>query len=488
MSPEISPALMKMVRFRPVATIRPPAPPDAPILAEPALPFNMAPLPPPAHDGCAAARKIVQYPARPASHARRHFQYHQGECTMAKLAIAGGAPLRTRPFPRYPFYGPAVKDAVCRVYESQELCSMSGRETPAFEAEYAAWHGVGHAVASSNGTTSLQVALAALDIGCGDEVLVPAYTYIATASAVVTQNAIPVLVDAETRSFGLDPAEMERKITSRTRAVMPVHLNGYPCDMDAVMALAEKHDLRVVEDCSHAHGALHRGRKVGTLGDIGVFSLQGKKNLSVGEGGIAVTRSAELAEKMRQIRHFSERPMKYNYRMTEFHAAVGRAQLALLDEMNDTRRRNAARLVDRLQDLDGLTPLAGLPDTVPVYYNCVFCFDEDLVGVSRGRFADAVMAEGIPLNIFYYPLNRDSILKAKDAFGRGCPFSCPYYEGDADYTPDDNPVATHLCDHVSFEIKVHPPCTEDDMDDMAAAVRKVYENVDEIRPAPETAS
>lgn len=401
---------------------------------------------------------------------------------MNQLAIAGGKPLRTSHFPKYPFYGPTVKEALCRVYESQEFCSLNGRETPAFETEFAAWCGAGHAVASSNGTTSLQVALAALDLGVGDEVLVPAYTFIATASAVVTQNAIPVLVDSETRSQGLDPEDMARKITPRTKAVMPVHVNGYPCDMDAVMALAKKHDLRVIEDCSHAHGAKYRGKMVGTFGDIGVFSLQGKKNLSVGEGGIAVTDRADLAEKMRQIRHFSQRPMKYNYRLSEFHAAVGRVQLGLLDEMNETRRRNARRLIDRLHGLDGITPLPGLPDTAPVYYNCIFLYDEAKVGVPRGEFVKALHAEGIPMNIFYYPINRDSIMQAKDAFGQGCPFNCPLYRGQVEYRLDDNPVATRICDRQNLEFKVHPPQTEANMDDVAAAVRKVCENIHELQP------
>ena len=405
---------------------------------------------------------------------------------MSKLAISGGTPVRTNPFPPYPYYGKEAEEGVLRVFRSQVFTShpsSMGTETVAFEEEFAAWHGVGDAAGFSNGTTALKIALAAAGIGAGDEVLVPAYTFIATASAVIDQNAIPVLVDAEMVSQGLDPAEMERKITSRTRAVMPVHVHGYPCDMDRVMEIARRHDLKVIEDCSHAHGALHRDRKVGTIGDIGVFSLQHKKNLSVGEGGIAITRDAGLAAAMRDLRSFSQRPMKHNFRMSEFHAAVGRAQLGLLDAMNEVRRSNARRLADRLRGLPGITPVAGLPDTTPAYYNCVFLYDAAVVGVPRRDFVKAVNAEGIPMNMFYYPLNRDSIFQARDAFGRGCPFACPLYRGKVEYGMADNPVATRLCDEMNLEIKVHPPCGDAEMDDIAEGIAKVLKHADELKGA-----
>jgi dTDP-4-amino-4,6-dideoxygalactose transaminase len=398
------------------------------------------------------------------------------------LAIRGGAATRSEAWPAWPQYGQRVRDAVARVAASNVYCSQTGSEVESFERAFADYHGVAHAVAVANGTVSLQAAIAAAGVGCGDEAIVPAYTFAATASALVENNAIPVFVDSERLSQGLDPQAVRDKITARTKAILPVHMNGYPCDMDAVMDVAAEHDLAVIEDCSHAHGATHRGRKVGTIGHFGCFSLQQKKNLSAGEGGIVITSDGEAAERMRGMRGLGWEPVTHNWRMSEFHAAVVNEQLKQLNRHNEQRRRNVDTLLEALGDVRGVTALPGLPDTEPVYYNLILQFDEEVVGVPRQVFVDALNAEGIPVKMFYVPLQRWPIFAQADFFGRGCPFSCPKLEGGpVDYRDASTPVADAICDDINLEIKVHPTSGETEMRQVAAAIRKVVEHIDELR-------
>jgi dTDP-4-amino-4,6-dideoxygalactose transaminase len=401
---------------------------------------------------------------------------------MSSLAILGGDPVRGEPWPVWPHYGPEAQEAIRRVAASHCYHPQFGNETETFETAFAAYHGTKHAVGVGSGTLALQVAMAASDIGCGDEVIVPAYTYVASASAAVDQNAIPVFVDSEPLSQGLDPADVARKITPATKAVVVVHTNGYPCNMDAVMELAETHGLVVIEDCSHAHGAEYRGRKVGTIGRLGAFSVQHKKNLSAGVGGVVITDDDTLAERMRAWRTLFWERIGHNWLMSEFHAAIAGAQLAQLDAMNDARRANVATLLDAMGTVEGITPLTGLPETRPVYYNLILRYDEATIGVPRKTFVDALQAEGIPIHMFYVPLQRWPIFAKADFFGRGCPFTCPLHEGGSvDYRDVHTPVADAICDRVNLEIKVHPTSGEREMRQIAEAIRKLVAHKSELR-------
>ncbi len=391
----------------------------------------------------------------------------------SQLALLGGMPVRREPWPAWPQHGPAVRSAIDRVARSNCYHPQFGNETEAFEQAFAAFHGGGHAVAVANGTLALQAAMAAAGVGCGDEVIVPAYTYVASASAAVDQNAVPVFVDSEPASQGLDPDDVRRKITPRTKAIVAVHCNGYPCDMDGVMAVAAEHDLVVIEDCSHAHGARHDGRRVGTIGHLGAFSLQNKKNLSAGTGGIVFTRDGAMADRMREARNFTWCSIGHNWQISEFHSAIAAAQLPTLDVMNDTRRANVATLLEALGTVEGLTPLPGLPGTEPVYYNLILQYDEAVWGVSRGTFVEALKAEGIPIHMFYVPLQRWPIFANADMYGRGCPFACPRRDAPADYAHVATPVADAICERINLEIKVHPTSGETEMRQIAEAIRKL---------------
>ena len=267
--------------------------------------------------------------------------------TLSKLALLGGKPIRTRPFPAYPVIGEEEKRAVMEVLDSGQLSTFSasrqgflgGRKIQAFEAAFAEYHGIRHAIAVNSATSGLHAAVAACEVGPGDEVIVPPYTFTATATAVLHHNAIPVFVDVDPVTFCMDPAQLEKAITPRTKAVIPVHLLGHPADMDAILAIARRHHLKVIEDCAQAPGARYKGRLVGTMGDCGVFSFQETKNMVTGEGGMVITNDPDLAERARMIRNHGEaviagEPRKYltstigwNYRMTEIEAAIGIFQL-----------------------------------------------------------------------------------------------------------------------------------------------------------------
>ncbi|MEX0886504.1 MAG: DegT/DnrJ/EryC1/StrS family aminotransferase [Phycisphaeraceae bacterium] len=397
--------------------------------------------------------------------------------TAEELAIAGGTPVREEPWPVYPQYGREVHAAIERVARSNCYHPQFGNETQAFEQALADWHGVRHAVAVGHGTQALQAALSAAGIGCGDEVIVPAYTYVASAAAALEQNAIPVFVDSEPRSQGLDPVDVRRKITDRTRAIVVVHCNGYPCDMDGVMSIARQHDLIVVEDCSHAHGALHRGRKVGTIGHLGAFSIQQKKNLSAGTGGVTITNDDAMAARMRDHRTFHWCSVGHNWQISEFSSAIAAALLPGLDAMNGKRRENVRVLLEAMGDVNGITPLPGLPETTPVYYNLILQYNEAAWGVPRRAFVEALKAEGIPIHMFYVPLQRWPIFAEQAYHGRGCPFTCHAGQAEAiDYSQVSTPVADAICDRVNLEIKVQPTSGETEMRQIAAAIRKLAAN------------
>ena len=404
---------------------------------------------------------------------------------MSELAIRGGTPVRTTAWPHYPTFGEREKRAVSEVVDSGWLVAHHNPAGPgqveAFEQAFSAWIGCEHAVGLGNGTEGLHLALAAAEIGVNDEVIVPTFTFMSTATAVLMQNAVPVFADSETDSLGLDPRDVERKLTERTKAVMPVHLCGYPAKMDELLAVARAHDLVVIEDCSHAHGAVYRGKKVGAVGDIGVFSLQQKKNLCTGDGGMVVTEDEGYAGTIRKLRSFGGSELPYNYRMTEFAAAVGQVRLDALDECNRVRQSNAKRLEEGLKGLRGVTVRRPMHDTVAVYYSVLMEYEADTVGASREEFIGAVRAEGIPVDPTYTPVHRNPIFHPTKPPARGCPWQWSLYtapEGERpDYDDGCCPVAEEWMDHRLVELKVHPPVSQQDIDMAAEAICKVVDQI-----------
>ena len=408
---------------------------------------------------------------------------------MAKLAINGGTPVRSEPFAVWPQYTEEEAQAAADVVRGGWLVAHHGgpRHVEGFQEAYAEYHGAAHAIATSNGTTALHVALMAAGIGPADEVIVPPMTFLATATSVVMANAIPVFADIEPQTLGLDPEAVRARLTPRTKAMIVVHLNGFPADMDGLMAVADEHDLVVIEDCAHAHGAEHNGRKVGTIGDLGCFSFQHKKLLSLGDGGMVTTNSDELAERAAGLRTFSGLPLSYNLRMTGIHAAIGNIRLGRLDAENDQRRRNAAYLDERFSQLPGITPQQARENTTVAYYNYVLHCSRAGFGVSHEKLQEALLAEGLPGAYGYSPLQRHVTFQMCDAYGSGCPFKCPFYteittpEQRPVYDEADTPVAVDMYDNVVVQFTIHPPNGEAEMKDIADIFEKVITNTDELR-------
>jgi dTDP-4-amino-4,6-dideoxygalactose transaminase len=342
-----------------------------------------------------------------------------------ELALFGGNPVRTKPFPRWPVYGVAEEQALLRALHSGKWGKLDGSEVATFEKRFAEYIGVKHAIAVCNGTVSLRIALMAAGIRAGDEVIVPPYTFLATATAVVEANATPVFVDVELDSFNLDPKQIEAAITPRTRAIIPVHLGGLPCDMDAIMAIAKKNELTVIEDAAHAHGSEYNGRRCGSIGDLGSFSFQSTKNLTSGEGGIITTSDDALAEECRSIHNcgriaggewYEHHVIAGNYRLGEFAGAILNCQLDRLDEQTDRRDANARYLDEHLSPIPGITPQRRPPCvTRNAQHLYVFRYDASRFGVPRERFLQALTAEGIPASSGYLlPLYKQPLFEQKN--------------------------------------------------------------------------
>lgn len=341
------------------------------------------------------------------------------------LAINGGSPVRTRPFTPWPQYGPEEEQALLGVLHSR---SWGGYHPAVKELElsFAEHHGVPHAVSCCNGTVALQVALHALGVGPGDEVIVPPFTFVASATAVLLCNAAPVFADIDPETFNLSVVAAEAAITPRTRAIVVVHFGGRPAEMDAFQALARKHGIALLEDAAHAHGARWKGVPVGGWGDAATFSFQEFKLMTAGEGGIIVTRSSEIADKCwafcnqgrkRTGGWFDHFTLGTNYRMTGFQAAVLSAQLRRLPEQTRTRAANLAYFRERLRDVPGLR----LPEDDPridqhPYYLLTFWYNPaGFDGLPRDAVLAALKAEGVPFKPTYpHPLYRNPVFGPQD--------------------------------------------------------------------------
>src|SRR3990172_5162935 len=345
------------------------------------------------------------------------------------LAIEGGPKVRAKPFPPWPALGDGDVSAIADALRSGGLTQLSGGAVAAFEEAFAAWNGAAHCVATSSGTTAIHTALAALDIGPGDEVIVPAHTFIASATPVLHQRAVPVFADVDPDTYCLSPESVAERISPRTKAIVAVHLNGHPADLDALVALAEPRRIAVIEDCAQAHGALYRGRKVGIMGRVGCFSFWEDKIITTGgEGGAVITEDDALAARMRRIRHHGEGlptgrqgpvegerayyhlELGYNYRMTSMQAATGLVQLRRLDGYLEARRRNAAYLTEQLASLADIEPPTVAPYAVHSFYKYICLLPSGALTPSVDAFVRAVAAEGVPIQRRYpTPLPRQPL-------------------------------------------------------------------------------
>jgi hypothetical protein len=395
-----------------------------------------------------------------------------------RLALEGGTPVRDAPFPPWPFYAQDEIDAAVRVLASGKVNYWTGEEARLFEREYAEHVGCAHAVALANGTLALELTLQALDIGAGHEVVVPSRTFIATASCAVMRGARPVIAEIDPVSQNLTAETVRAVLSPRTRAIIAVHLAGWPCDMDPIIALARDRGLKVIEDCAQAHGAIYKGRPVGSIGDAGVFSFcQDKIITTGGEGGMLVTHDRTLWSRAWSYKDHGKsydtiyhqpapKPGLFNWihesfgtnaRMTELQAAMGRVQLRKLAQSRRARQRNAAILTEAFSRVPGLrvtVPAEGFGHAYYKYY--VFVRSEALrAGWTRDRILEAVNAEGVPCAV-----GSCSEIYLEKAFPQSM-------------RPAGRLEVSRALGETSLCFMVHPTLSERDMQDTARAVEKV---------------
>lgn len=404
-----------------------------------------------------------------------------------KLAMLGGRPVRTAPWPKWPLFSEQDVADVGAVLRDGRLTSITGPKVKEFEEAFAAKFAARFALATCNGVTAIHLALAALGIGPGDEVIVPAHTFIGTAVPVLMANAIPVFVDVDLDTFNIDAGQIEAAITDRTKAIVPVHLNGLAADMDAIMSLARKHKLFVMEDACQSHGGLYKGRVTGTMGQIGCFSFFEDKVITTGEGGMLITDDPQLYEKARCLRSYGEElvtsigerkyehvALGFNYRMGALNAALGLNQLTRLEDMVEKRNRNARYLREQLQGVAGILPPKEVPGCRHAYYKFVSRIDREVLDVDALTAVEAIKAEGVAATPRYpTPLPLQKVFREKIGYGgTDCPYSCHMYGREPAFLKGSWPVAERI-GREAFVLLVHPSIEEPDLDDAAQAVRKL---------------
>jgi dTDP-4-amino-4,6-dideoxygalactose transaminase len=399
---------------------------------------------------------------------------------VSELALLGGAPVRTRPWPAWPQHDEAERRAVLDVLDSGEWGGfpMPNRWAERFASSFALAHDCRHGLCVANGTVSLEIALQALGVEPGAEVVVPAYTFEATAAAVLFAGCVPVFADIDEGTYCLDPSSVESVLTDRTQAIVPVHLAMRFADMDRLSEIARRHGLAVLEDCAHAHGGRFRDRAAGSFGDAGSFSFQTSKLMAAGEGGIVVTDDTTVMDRLFALTNCGrQRPERehetpvvgHNYRLGDFQAAILSAQLARLGRQHEIRNRNIQRLLAAIEELrPGIRPLqTDERITLQAAYQLVLRFDAKAAEIPRSAFVAALAAEGVPCDGHFYESLDQSGLMRPDR-GR-----FPAFEGRSQAP----------CPHsarAAYEEAVWVPHhlflgSEADTDDLADAILKVWE-------------
>jgi len=367
----------------------------------------------------------------------------------------------------------------------------------AFEKEFAAWNGNQFAITTNSGTGALHMGVAACGCGAGDEVLVTAYSWSSSATCILHANAIPVFVDIDYDTMNMDVTNIEAAITPRTKAIVAVHLHGLALDMDAILRIARKHNLKVIEDACQSHGATFKGKKVGTFGDCAAFSFNQNKCLCSGEGGMFLTDNPDILEKAKMIWSFGETrspaesrdyhayALGWMYRNNDLTAAFGRSQLLVLDRNLKAEQENAAALIEALKGTKGLILPTEPPNHRHTYYNFTLRIDPELLGHNgppiqlRDALMKALQAEGTQIGVWqHFILPAMTVFQAKNAFGQGAPWCLG---NEVDYNPKNFPTAQkHADTHFGMTYPLRHPNTPATARLVAEGIRKVFENVKQL--------
>jgi dTDP-4-amino-4,6-dideoxygalactose transaminase len=407
---------------------------------------------------------------------------------MAELALKGGKKSKQKPFPVWPFYDDTERKALQEVLDSRVWWRTPGTRTLAFEQEFSKFHGAKHGLAVTNGTAALEVAMSAIGILPGDEVIIPDYTFVATASAVLYAGAMPVMVDVSLDTFCIDPKLAEAAITPRTKAIVAVHMGGHPADLDALVELANKKGIALIEDSSHAHATEWKGKRIGSHGTAGTFSFQASKLMTAGEGGMIVSNNDTFERQARSVHDCGRMPGEWfyshfingsNYRLSEWQGAILSAQLTRLDEQTQRRHRNARLLDNLLSRVPGITPQKLDPRcTRNGHYAYIFHVDtKQFASASVEKLIQAINAEGIPNQASYPPVHALDVFQNGEYRKRLC--------GSQAVEPHAFLKSTYPQTHrAAFETIWIPQTAllgdEEDMHEIASAWMKIQKNATEL--------
>lgn len=393
-----------------------------------------------------------------------------------QLRKNGGMPYRKKDFPNWPIYDERELEQLTEVLESGNWWRITGSKVLEFEQKFAEFQGTKYCLGVTNGTSALELALSVFGIGEGDEVIVPAMTFISTGLAVINCDATPVLVDIDPDTFCIIPEKIEEKVTERTKAIIPVHISGHGCDMDKICSIAKKYGLKVIEDAAHGHGGEWNGKRLGSFGDIGIFSFQNGKLMTCGEGGAIVTNSKDIYEKAFVIQDvgrvkgdkiYQHIIRGANYRMNEFQAAVLLAQMQRVDEYNQLRDRNAKKLDKLLEDIDGIVPQKVTNKaTIMTHYMYMFYYDKNAFGgLERNEFVEYLCDEGIPACVCFPVLSQTEFFKKRDFNGRHITYKLSMEE--------DFVYSQKIADEVVWLHHRTLEGDEEDLRDIAGAILKI---------------
>lgn len=422
---------------------------------------------------------------------------------MAKLALLGGSPVRNKPYPSWPQGGPGETSWLDKVLKSNRwFAGLQGDDPDAlgsiFGERFAALHGARFGLSVANGSVAIEIALRALGVKRGDEVIVPSYTFVSTATSVLMVGAVPVFADIDKQSYCLDHRDAARRTGEHTRAILPVHLGGHMADMPSLVEIAGKGGIAIIEDCAQAIDSDLGGQKAGTWGELGTFSFQSNKTMTAGEGGLVMTNDPNLAERVVAFRAFGRfrgqggvrssdltcRHLSSNYRLSEFQSAVLLAQLEKFPEQDTRRQANAARLTKGLNEIPGVRHiLVNRPSMKHGYYYYLVRFEPALYGnLDPARLCDALNAEGVPfVPGDRKPIYRHPVFEVKNLNDYLCPRALERYCQVVDLRNPQCPAAEEACGCtiiLRHQVLLGEP---EDMDDIIEAFWKIQKNIDELR-------